>query len=450
MVQKLLPSQRLKGRYKVVSRIGGGSDGSVYLSVDRASTTDFRTEFVVIKQNPFLLDKSLSNEERRELRDAFERRVINLLRLSHPNIVSVIDYIPESPLNENIQCLVMKYIEGDDLQTIIDSKKSDLKANPERVLGWAEQILEALVYLHERNPSGDSFFHCDIKPENIILTEDDKVVLVDLVSLLPTGSIISSEQNRLYRAPEQLGKDDRVIDASTDLFALGATVYSLLGAHLTGADKRKGVQDSLVPLDIPRISHEVSTVFYKSLQLRRGDRWRSASVMLQALREAQAKSKGNSLESGTALKSPSRQHASSRRHLQIFLCHSSQDKAAVRKIYNDLRNDGFAPWLDEENLLPGEDWQYTISKAVRSSDICVVCLSKHSITKSGYVQKEIKLALDVAEEKPEGTIFIIPARLEPCELPERLSAWHAADLFVTGGYDKLVRGLRLLADRLDN
>jgi hypothetical protein len=97
---------------------------------------------------------------------------------------------------------------------------------------------------------------------------------------------------------------------------------------------------------------------------------------------------------------------------RIFLCHSSADKSNVRSLYYQLKKDGYHPWLDEEDLLPGQDWQYEIRKAVRSSAIVIVCLSKDAVNKRGYIQKEIVFALDAADEQPEGKIFIIPVRLE--------------------------------------
>lgn len=134
--------------------------------------------------------------------------------------------------------------------------------------------------------------------------------------------------------------------------------------------------------------------------------------------------------------------------LTVFLCHDSGDKPAVRRLYHDLLRDGFQPWLDEESLLPGEDWDREISKAVRGSHVVVVCLSRRSVTRGGYIQKEIKFALDVAEEQPEGTIFLIPLRLEDCEVPERFRKWHWVNLFTEGGYDKLLRALRVRASTL--
>jgi len=92
--------------------------------------------------------------------------------------------------------------------------------------------------------------------------------------------------------------------------------------------------------------------------------------------------------------------------------------------------------------LPGQDLDLEITAAVRSSGAVLVCLSRASVTKEGFVQKEIKYALDVADEKPEGTIFIIPVRLEECDVPERLKRWHWVNLFEERGYESLLKSLR--------
>jgi hypothetical protein len=137
------------------------------------------------------------------------------------------------------------------------------------------------------------------------------------------------------------------------------------------------------------------------------------------------------------------------RLLHVFLCHASQDKPAVRKLYDRLKNEGWIqPWLDEEDLLPGQEWNVEIPIAVRSSDVVIVCLSKQSITKEGYVQREISLTLDIADEKPEGTIFVIPLLLEKCKVPRRMERWQWLDYNVDGAYEKLMRSLTYRADSL--
>jgi len=131
--------------------------------------------------------------------------------------------------------------------------------------------------------------------------------------------------------------------------------------------------------------------------------------------------------------------------LRIFLCHSSGDKPEVRNLYQRLSSDGFDPWLDEEKLLPGQEWEVEIAKAVQTSDIIIVCLSDKAITKAGYVQKEIKSALDEAEKQPEGAIFLIPLKLEECDVPERLQRWQWVNLFEEKGYERLMGSLSLRA-----
>ncbi len=127
---------------------------------------------------------------------------------------------------------------------------------------------------------------------------------------------------------------------------------------------------------------------------------------------------------------------------RVFLCHSSEDKDKIRDLHRRLRRDGMHPWLDEEDILPGQDWEGEIRKAIKSSRYVLVCLSKGSIIKRGYLQKEIRQALSVAEEQPEGSIFLIPVRLEPCEVPSWLDVWQWVDLFSANGYKRLLRSLR--------
>ncbi|KAF5422584.1 MAG: Formylglycine-generating enzyme, required for sulfatase activity, contains SUMF1/FGE domain [Candidatus Methanocomedens sp.] len=115
-----------------------------------------------------------------------------------------------------------------------------------------------------------------------------------------------------------------------------------------------------------------------------------------------------------------------------------------------MYNDGFDPWLDEKKLLPGQEWEVEIPKAVKTSDVVIVCLSHKAINKSGYVQKEIKFALDKAEEQPEGTIFLIPLKLEECDVPERLQRWQWVNLFEEEGHERLMSSLRIRAEKINS
>jgi len=131
------------------------------------------------------------------------------------------------------------------------------------------------------------------------------------------------------------------------------------------------------------------------------------------------------------------------RPLRVFLCHASQDKPQVRDLYQLLIGIGVDAWLDEKKLIPGQFWESEIRKALRSSDAVVVCLSHTSLTKTGYIQKEIRHVLDVADEYPEEAIYLIPARFEDCAVPERFSKWHWVNLFEERGKELLIRALEL-------
>jgi len=136
------------------------------------------------------------------------------------------------------------------------------------------------------------------------------------------------------------------------------------------------------------------------------------------------------------------------KQLKIFLCHASDDKDEVRDLYNLLVKHGADPWLDTEKLLPGQDWNLEINKALDASDVILLCLSKGSVNKEGYVQKEIRIAMDRALEMPEGRIFLIPARLEKCDLPYKIRTYQWVDLFSADGMDKLIKSLNLRASQV--
>ena len=139
------------------------------------------------------------------------------------------------------------------------------------------------------------------------------------------------------------------------------------------------------------------------------------------------------------------------RPLRVFLCHSSNDKPVVRELYQKLRAETWIqPWLDEEELYPGADWNFEIEKAVEAADAILVCLTKGSIGKEGYVQRELRVVLDFADYKPEGTLYIIPVRLEECEPPRRLRIWQYADYFEGQRERALQRLLFSLKRRADS
>lgn len=127
--------------------------------------------------------------------------------------------------------------------------------------------------------------------------------------------------------------------------------------------------------------------------------------------------------------------------IHAFLCHSHADRDAVRNLYLRLRKDSVHAWLDQENLLPGQNWRIEIRRAILRSDIVIVCLSHSFDQKMGFRHEEINIALEKANLFPAGEIYIIPVRLEKCGLPESLCHLHRVDLFEEDGYKKLIQVL---------
>jgi TIR domain len=114
----------------------------------------------------------------------------------------------------------------------------------------------------------------------------------------------------------------------------------------------------------------------------------------------------------------------------VFISYAREDTEAARRLYDDLKNAGLTPWLDKESLVAGQNWKIAINKAIKKSRYFIPILSSKSVEKRGYVQKEFKYALDVIDEFPESQIFVIPVRLDDCDIPyEKLKDIEYVDLF---------------------
>ena len=127
---------------------------------------------------------------------------------------------------------------------------------------------------------------------------------------------------------------------------------------------------------------------------------------------------------------------------KIFLCHASEDKETVIDMHGQLQDVGFQPWLDKVDLLPGEEWQVEIPKIIRASDFVLVFMSNNSVSKRGYVQKEFKLCLDTLTEFPEGQVYLIPIKIDDCEIPQKFSHLHYVRLQDNGSFAKIEKTIR--------
>ena len=269
------PGTLLQNRYRVVSQIGEGGMGAVYVA------TDERFGSTVALKETFFSDASL--------RRAFEREAQLLNRLRHPALPKVSDHFGES----DGQFLVMEFIAGADLAEMLDARGGPFPAAD--VLRWADDLLDALDYLHTQEPS---IVHRDIKPQNLKLTPRGHVVLLDFG--LAKGSLAQTSQatksvfgySRNYAPLEQI--QGAGTDFRSDLYSLGATLYHLLTNHapadaLTRAMAVLNNQpDPLRPADElnPQVSPAVGAVVARAMSQTAAARQQSAAEMREELRRA--------------------------------------------------------------------------------------------------------------------------------------------------------------------
>lgn len=129
----------------------------------------------------------------------------------------------------------------------------------------------------------------------------------------------------------------------------------------------------------------------------------------------------------------------------IFLSYAIEDEKIAEKIYNDLTNNGYYVWFGKMSLLPGQKWKVEIKKAIKNSKLFLALLSSKSVSKQGYVQNELKEALEVLDNLAESEVFIIPVRIEECSpTHEKMLDIHWVDLFPSyeSGIEKILRSCK--------
>jgi len=273
----LTPETILQGRYRIVRQLGQGGMGAVYEAVDQRLDTT-----VALKETLF-------TDER--LRKQFEREARLLARLHHPALPRVSDHFSEG----DGQFLVMQFIPGDDLSEKMVRRRGPFPAD--QVLTWADQLLDALDYLHTQDPQ---IVHRDIKPQNLKLTARGQIILLDFglakgqagdISRVTTSaSIFGYTPN--YAPLEQI--QGLGTDARSDLYALGATLYHLMtgvkppDALTRAAALVNGQPDPLALASVANqsVSPDIDTFLSKAMAQNRDQRYASAADMRKDLHSA--------------------------------------------------------------------------------------------------------------------------------------------------------------------
>src|SRR5678816_124821 len=212
-MKSLAQNTLIQGRYLVVHLIGKGGMGEVYLAVDQRLGSA-----VALKRTYFAGDEMLGN--------AFEREARTLARMRHPVLPKVTDHFGEG----EEQYLVMEHIAGDDLSKRLEAAQKPFPLT--WVLFWSDQLLDALAYLHSHEPP---IIHRDIKPQNLKLTDENHIVLLDFglsknfdtnSASSPVNSASVAGYSPHFASMEQIRGTGT--DARSDMYSLAATLYQLL------------------------------------------------------------------------------------------------------------------------------------------------------------------------------------------------------------------------------
>ncbi|MEP6628017.1 MAG: toll/interleukin-1 receptor domain-containing protein [Ginsengibacter sp.] len=121
--------------------------------------------------------------------------------------------------------------------------------------------------------------------------------------------------------------------------------------------------------------------------------------------------------------------AAEKENIQVFISYAREDEKFAKFLFKRFQGAGYNPWIDSLNIRPGQLWEKQIEKGLRESMFFVACLSRESVGKRGYLQKEFNFALEKWKEHLEDDIYIIPIRLDDCEIPISMNKFQWVDFF---------------------
>jgi len=280
MPTPLKAGEVLRNRYKIRRIIGQGGMGSIYLA------DDIRLEGRQCALKEVEHDRSLPSDLIQQAREQFMREATVLARLDHPNLPKVSDFFSIGGRDY----LVMDFVPGKDLRTLMnEARQKEEFLSEGEVLSWANQLADALSYLHQQDPP---ILHRDIKPSNLKLTPTGLVKLVDfgLVKILAsdevTITILQGRGTALYTPLEQYGGDTGHTDARCDIYSFGATLYHLLTNQppIEARERFLNPESLINPRQVnPEISMRTERAVLWAMNLHPDDRPLTIDVFREAL-----------------------------------------------------------------------------------------------------------------------------------------------------------------------
>ncbi len=275
------PGTVLRNRYKIVALVGQGGAGAVY------QAEDLRLEGRMCAIKEVRPQPGASREAIAQAQDQFRREASILARLDHPNLPKVSDYFSR----DGLDYLVMDFVAGRNLKEVLDeARRQNQFLDEERVLAWAQQLCDALEYLHSQEPA---VLHRDIKPANIKLTPEGRIKLVDFGLVKPldpedprTVTVLQGLGSLPYTPLEQYGGGIGHTDTRTDIYALGATLYHLLTGRAPATAQERFVNPHALPPSQTinsEISNRTETAISRAMSMHPGKRPAGIAELQQLL-----------------------------------------------------------------------------------------------------------------------------------------------------------------------
>lgn len=242
MFELLPPGIVLRERYKIIALVGQGGAGAVY------QAEDLRLEGRMCALKEVRPQPGTSQKAITQAQEQFRREASTLARLDHPTLPKVSDYFSR----DGLDYLIMDFVAGRNLKAVLDeTRRQNQFLDEERVLAWAQQLCDALEYLHSQDPA---VLHRDIKPANIKLTPEGRIKLVDFGLVKPldpedprTVTVLQGLGSLPYTPLEQYGGELGHTDTRSDIYALGATLYHLLTGRAPATAQERFINPNALP-----------------------------------------------------------------------------------------------------------------------------------------------------------------------------------------------------------